>query len=609
MSTRTRIINPRLGSYFGIFASAFTGLVLVLLILEQLGVSDPLLRGLMLAVPIALYVAIGLGARTSEALDFFASGRRVPSVYNGLILAVGSIGGTGLLAIPGLFFLHGFDAWCIPIGLAAGFVVMAPLLAPFLRKFGAYTVPSYLGRRFDHRAIRVIAALILAVPTLLVLAAEIRTGTTAAVWLTGQPEPVVAAILVAAVASALVFGGMRSLSWANSSECIAALLAIFVPAALVGVAMTNLPLPQLSSGPILRALTRLEAIQKIPLPLTSPLTFDFAGSGLASVTQRFAQPFGSIGSLSFILTSLTVMAGTAAAPWLLQRTGTTPGIYETRKSLGWATFFVGMVMLTLAADAIFLRDIVMHGLVNQSRAQLPSWFQTMEAAGLAAVDGQGTHLPLSAFKFQRDAALITLPIAQGYPAVMIYLVLAGVIAAAIALSSLAAMALGAALAEDVVYGFRREPAPGSLRLGVARGAILLAAVAGGWLALSINTDPLTLFLWALALSASAFFPVLVLSIWWKRLNKLGAMAGMVSGFAAAALAILAGDGGWMGINSSLAAVFGIPAGFAAAVAGAWAGGQPPRQALELVAEMRMPGGETLHDREMRLLRLKYRQRY
>jgi cation/acetate symporter len=608
-TTRTRIINPRLGSYFGIFASAFAGLVLVLLILEQLGVSDTLLRGLMMSAPLALYAIIGLGARTKEVQDFFASGRRVPAVYNGLIMAVGAIGGTGLAAISGLFFLHGFDGWCVPIGITAGFVVMAPLLAPFLRKFGAYTVPSYLGRRFDNRPIRMTAAALLAVPALLILAAEIRTGTIAGVWLTGQPEGLVAFALVLAVGAALVLGGMRSLSWANTSECIAALLALLVPAALIGVAMTNLPLPQLSSGPILRALSRLEAIQKIPLPLSSLLTFDFAGVAPASVSQRFAQPFGSLGPLSFILTSLTVMTGIASAPWLLARVGTTPGIYETRKSLGWATFFVGMVMTTLAANAIFLRDIVMHALVGQTRAQLPAWFQTLEAAGLAAVNAQVPQLPLSSFTFARDGVLIALPVSQSYPAVMIYLVLAGIIAAVVATSSLAAMALGASLAEDIVHGLRREPPSGGVRLGVARGAILGAAALGGWLATSTTADPLALFFWALALSASAFFPVLVLSIWWKRLNKLGAIAGMVTGFAVAALAIVDGNVSWLGVNSALAAVFGIPASFAAAAVGSWFGGRPGRQAIELVSDMRIPGGETMHDREVRLLRLKQRQRF
>ena len=609
VTSRTRFVNPRLGNYFGIFASAFTGLVLVLLILEQLGVSDPLLRALMMGAPLALYTAIGLGAGSNDVADFFASGRRVPSVYNGLIMALGSIGGTGLVCITGLLFLHGFDAWCIVIGLTAGFVVMAMLLAPFLRKFGAYTVPSYLGRRFESRLLRVVAAAILTVPTLLILAAEIRTGMIAGAWLTGYSEALVAAILVLAITSSILLGGMRSLSWANTSECIAAMLALLVPAALIAAAVTNLPFPQLSQGPVMRTISRLESMQNLPIPLTSLLSFDFAGPGLSQITQRLAQPFGSVGSLSFVMTSLTIMTGTAAAPWLLARVGTAPGVYEARKSIGWATFFVGLIAVTLSANAVFMRDFVMDLLVGHNRSQLPVWFQTMEATGLAAVQGQVPRLPLSGFTFQRDAVLFLLPIAQGYPAVMIYLALAGVVAAVVCAASMSTWSLGSALAEDVVSGLRWEPPANRVRLALGRGCVAAAAVLGGWLAVVVTADPLDLFFWALALSGSAFFPVLVLSIWWRRLNAFGALAGIAVGFAVAAFAIVVGETSAGGVSGALAGMFGVPAGFAAALGAARLRRAQGRHSQEQVLDMRVPGGETLHDREMRLLRLRQRQRF
>src|SRR5919108_406991 len=267
---RARAVNPRLGTYFGIFTSAFASLVLLLLILEQLGIADATVRGVMLGGPLALYALMGLAAACQEPLDFFASGRRAPAVYNGLVLAVSAAGGTGLVAITGLFFLHGFDAWCLVIGLTAGLVTMAILIVPYLRKFGAYTLPSYLGRRFDS-------------------------------------------------------------------------------------------------------------------------------------------PFGSVGPLSFVLTSLTLMAGVAAAPWLLPRSGTTPTVYDARKSLGWATFVLGALMVTASAVAVFLRDMVMDTLVGQSVNRLPEWFRTLSDMGFAAADGHVPRLPLMSFSFKRDAVLFALP--------------------------------------------------------------------------------------------------------------------------------------------------------------------------------------------------------
>jgi cation/acetate symporter len=605
---RARTVNPRLGTYFGIFTSAFASLVLMLLILEQLGVSDAALRGVMLGGPLALYAVMGLAARSNEPLDFFASGRRAPAVYNGLVLAISAGGGTGLVAITGLFFLHGFDAWCLVIGLTAGLVAMAILIAPYLRKFGAYTVPSYLGRRFDSRFLRFAAAAVVAVPMLLVIAAELRMGLFVTAWLTGQPTPLVAAVLAGTVAATVLLGGMRSLSWANTAAAIAALLAVLVPAAVVAALVTNLPFPQLSHGPVLRTIGRLEAIQGVPIPLLPPFAFEFAGLALEPLSRRFATPFGSVGALSFVLTSLTLMAGVAAGPWLLPRSGTTPTVYEARKSLGWATVVLGVLMLTVSAIAVFLRDIVMDTLVGQSALRLPEWFHTLAALGFAGVDGHTPRLPLASFSFKRDAILFALPIAGGYPAVMLYLALAGAIAAVVAAASLAVVALGHVLAEDVVRGLKWEPLPDRRRLAIARASVVMAAALGTGLAVLIPADPLALVLAAFALSGSALFPVLVLSIWWKRLTAPGAIAGLTVGFAVAIFTIFGGEAARFGLPSALAGVFAIPASFVATLVVTWLSPRPARPVLERVKDMRVPGGETVHDREMRLMRLKQRQR-
>ncbi len=606
LSSHARLANPRLGIYFGIIISVFVALVLVLLIFEQLGASDTLLRGLMLSGPLALYAAIGLSAGCTEPLDFFASGRRVPPFFNGLVLAVSAMGATGLVAGTGLLFLHGFDGWFLVIALTGGFVVMAILIAPYLRKFGTYTIPSYFGRRCESRLVRVAAAGFVAIPMLLVIVAEIRMGIFAGSWLTGQSEQMTAAILASAIILAIVLGGMRSASWANSSESIAVLLALIVPTTMVAVAVTYLPFAQLSHGPVLRALGRLEAQQGMPIPILSPFAFDIAGLELESIVQRMSKPFGSIGSASFVLACLTLMSGVAAAPWLLPRVGTTPSVYATRKSLGWATFIVGMILLTASSVAVFMRDVVMDTLVGYSQSQLPEWFRSLEAAGYAGVYGQVPRLPISSFSFKRDAVLFALPIAYGFPSVIVYLALAGAFAAAVAGASLSSLALGATLSEDVVNGMRWEPAPSRIRLTLARVSIAFAAVVGTWLALIIPADPLKLLLWALALSASGLFPVLLLSIWWKRLGAFGALAGMSAGFGVAILVMIAGETGLIGLHSVLAGVAGMPAGFLAAIGASWVSGMPSRNVLELVHDMRVPGGETVHDREMRLLRLKQR---
>jgi cation/acetate symporter len=162
----------------------------------------------------------------------------------------------------------------------------------------------------------------------------------------------------------------------------------------------------------------------------------------------------------------------------------------------------------------------------------------------------------------------------------------------------------AILSEDVVHGLQPDVAADSARLGTTRVSLLGAAFVTAWLAVAAPVDPLKLFLWSLNFSASAAFPVLVLSVWWKRLNAWGAMVGMIAGLSAAALAILLGEAGAWPLPGVLAAVLGLPAGAAAAMAASLLAPRPSQGVVDSVHEMRVPGGETLYDREVRLKRLK-----
>ena len=605
---RTRLVNPRLGTYFGIFVSAFVCLLLLAVIAEELGAPDIALRWSMMLVPLALYVAIGIAALTQDVPDFFAAGRRVPAFFTGLGLATTAIGGVGLVSITGFMLINGQDAWCIANGVVAGFVVCAVMIAPYIRKFGSYTLPSYLGRRFDSRLLRITTAAILCVPVLLIVIAEIKIGLVAATWLTGASPHAMAILTAITIVAAIGFGGLRSLTWSGTAAGLTVLIAVLVPSAIAAIEFTNLPVGQFTHGPVLRIIGRLENAQAIPIPILSPFVFDIAGLGLEPLTRRMVVPFGSLGPASYVMTSLMIMMGVAVAPWLLPRIGATPGIYEARKSLGWAMFLFGSLMLTLAAIAVFERNIIMTQLVGQSAATLPEWFAKLVTSGHAAVDGRLPKLPLSSFSFKRDSALFMLPVMAEFPAALVYLALAGGVAASFAGASAAIYTFGTIVAEDGINGGHWEAPSAAPRLLVARAAILLVTVLGATLALTLPTDPVTLVLWAIGLSGAALFPVVALSIWWKRLNTVGAMSAVLVGFGAAILGILAGQANFIGIPTALISVFAVPLGVIAAVIGTRVGPKPSRQVLELVRDIRVPGGETVYDREQRLLRLKQRQR-
>jgi cation/acetate symporter len=605
---RHRLVNPRLGTYFGIFASALAALVLLLLIFEQLGAPERVLRLAMLAGPVMLYAALGLAAATRDPLEFFAAGRRVPAFYGGLGLAVTAMGATGTVALTGLFFIVGFDALCIVTAGLAGFVVMAVLLAPFIRKFGAFTLASYLGRRFDSRAVRLAAAALLSVPILLALAAEIRMGAFAASALVGASAGDAMLFIVLAITAPLLLGGMRAATWSGVAQGIAAILALLVPVALIAVLVTNLPIPQLTHGPLVRGLLRNEAAQGVPILLPTFFAFDLAGEGFQTVAKRYTAPFGAMGPGGFVLATLTLMAGVAAAPWLLPRVATAPGVYEARKSLGWATFIFGVAMLTASAVAVFMRDAVLDAVLAGDGSLARAWLERLVGLGFVDADVHAARLAMTSIGIKRDAVLFSLPIAIGMPAVFFYLMLAGALAAALAAASATAVALGNVLAEDVVNGLSWEPPTPVLRLALARVAIAAAAALGGAIAAASPTDPLRLLLWAFALTGAAAFPVLVLSVWWKRINAYGALAGLGTGFTVTMLAIIAGEAGWIGFDSTLAGMFGLPLAAVAAGLVSLITPTPARPLLELVRDIRVPGGEILYDRETRLARLKRHQR-
>ena len=603
-TARTRLVNPRLGTYFGIFAAAFASLVLMSLMFEQLGTSDAAVRMLMFGGPIVLFGAIGLVAAAREANDYFVCGRRVPAFFNGLVLAISGLGGAGFLALTGVFFSVGFDALCLSLGFCAGFVFMGLLLAPFLRKFGAYTIPTYLGRRFESQTLRVVAAAVLAVPLLLLLAAEARFAAYASAWLTGQSERLMAIAVVACVTLTIIAGGMRSLTWSSSAKAIAALLALAVPATIVALIMSNLPMPQMTHGNVLRILTRTEAARGVPLFLAPALTLEFPGVGLEPLAKRFIQSFGNVGSLAFTLMTLVAACGIASSPSLLARAGSTPGVYETRKSVGWAILVSGLVLLTLPAVAVFLRSMLLDQVIGQPVDRLPGWFQALQQVGIARVDTSAPTTSFTSISFERDAALFALPYAAGFPQVLVYLALAGALAAALAALAAALMTSAAMLAEDVVHGLQTEVAPEGARIATTRVALLGVAFITAWLAVAAPADPLKLFLWSLNFSASAAFPVLVLSIWWKRINAWGAMVGMVAGLGAAAFAILLGEAGIWPLPSTIAGAAGLPVGTAVAMLASLLTPVPGRGLINSLNEMRVPGGETLYDREVRLQRLK-----
>ena len=326
---------------------------------------------------------------------------------------------------------------------------------------------------------------------------------------------------------------MRSQTWSGVAQSIATLLALLVPVAIVGVLLTNMPVPQLSHGPILRSIVREEGRMGLAVLAESGLAFGFPGEGLTAIAKRFASPFGAVSPTAFVAITLTTMFGFASAPWLLPRVAATPGVNETRKSIGWATVLFGFTMITLASIAVFMREYV-HLVINDPAQQVPAWLSQLVALDLAAIDTSTARVDFNSLSLKRDAILPALPLAAGMPPVVLYVALAGAIAAALAAAGAATVALANVVTEDLVFGLSWDPAQTKPRLIVGRAAIALVIGLACLVAAFVKADPLRMWLWALALTGSTLFPVLVLSIWWQALTTFGALAGLATGFSCGA---------------------------------------------------------------------------
>ncbi|MEO8652087.1 MAG: sodium:solute symporter, partial [Hyphomicrobiaceae bacterium] len=587
-STPSRsLVNPMLGIYFGIFSSLLVAIALLALIFEQLGLDDRLLRGLVAGGLTLLLVTIALATRTDGIKELLFAGRRVPAIFTGLALTVTLLGGTTLAALPGLFYLIGFDALFLTVGMTTGLVVFAILIAPYVRKFGAASLPAYLRLRFASPGAGVVAAAVMCVPLLLVIVAELKVALMAGSWLT-QLSPFALTLSISMLTIlVLVSGGLRSLSWTSAAQGILVMLALLIPVAVIAVLMSQLPIPQLSHGRVTRTIMRLEAIQGIPNILADFFAFDLPGTGFEATTRRFASPFASIGQGAFLLSVLAIMAGVAGQPTLLARIGATPGVYATRKSVGWAICLVTLLFMTMSAVGVFLREIATTDIAGLPAGQLPPWVPGLVARELVAVDTGTAKLVLSSLSIKRDAALIIVLAANEVPTALVYTVIAGLLAAALAGAAVGIYALGTILAEDVISGPRSELAADGQRRTALRLSFIAITTLGAWMALVVRGDPLELVMWSLALTGSTAFPVLLLSIWWKRCNGWGAMAGLLAGLGVAVVAMLGGELAGIGLPGPMAAVLGAPAALIASAVASMMTPAPARHVLELVRDLRV----------------------
>ena len=525
-----------LGKVYGLYTGGFLLFVLFLALLEQVGVSNTVIGYLFIFFTIGIYALIGILSRTAQVSEYYVAGRKVPAFYNGMATGSDWMSAASFIGMAGILYNQGYDGLAYILGWTGGYVLVAVLIGPYLRKFGCYTVPDFFAARYGGNLARSLAIIVLLATSFTYVTAQlVGTGLIAQRFF-GMPFEYAVIVGLAGILVCSMLGGMRAVTWTQVAQYIVLIIAYLVPVVILSGQQYGLPIPQLTYGQVLSDIAAREQ-EMIAQGLTT-----------AATLKPHVQPFLNMDMTNFFGLILCLMVGTAALPHVLMRYFTTPSVRDARQSVAWSLLFIFILYFTAPAYAAFAKLEVYRDVIGANIAELPQWIYTwgkvnlVQVCGAAAVDaatvaancakiaGHEGILRLADFRMVNDAIVIATPEIAGLPYVVAGLVAAGGLAAALSTADGLLLAIANALSHDIYSKMIDKNAPPARRLLVARILLILVAILAAWYASTNPADIGTLVAWAFSMAAAGFFPALVLGIWWKRTNTFGAVAGMVVGF-------------------------------------------------------------------------------
>ncbi|MEO6593256.1 MAG: sodium:solute symporter family protein [Planctomycetota bacterium] len=532
---------------------------------------------LFVGLSFALYLGIAWCARVRDTQGFYVAGRGVPAMANGMATAADWMSAASFLSMAGLISTLGYAGGVYLMGWTGGFVLLALLLAPYLRKFGHFTVPDFVGDRFESSSARLVALLCALFISFTYVAGQMRgVGIVFARFLEVDVN-VGVGIGMALVFVYATLGGMKGITWTQVAQYWVLILAFVIPAVAISLQLTGQPLPQVGMG---------STLTSTGTPLLQKLDQIHRDLGFASYTKAFE---GKWDRINVFCTALALMVGTAGLPHVIVRFYTVKNVKAARWSGLWALFFIAMLYLTAPATAAFARYYVFDSLHGKTAAELPSWYRTWEKTGLVAWldDGDGKvayhgpaqaaqnevfrigALPPGEFATIRaqhehwlstnraqgadgravltqkglagpdvDILVLATPEMAQLAAWIIALVAAGGLAAALSTASGLLLVISSSVAHDLYYRMLRPQATEAQRLLLSRATIGVAVVIAGVFGIFPPGFVSEVVAFAFGLAASSFFPVLVLGIFSARVGAVPAVAGMVAGIGFTASYIL-----------------------------------------------------------------------
>ena len=680
--------KQQLNKVYAWYTGGFVVFVIALAILEQMGLPRNWIGYIFLAATVLLYGGIGVMSRTNDAAEYYVAGRRVPALYNGMATGADWMSAASFIGMAGTLYLTGYGGLAFIMGWTGGYCLVALFLAPYLRKFGQFTIPDFLGARYDGNLPRLLGILAAILCSFTYVVAQIYGVGLITTRLTGVAFELGIFLGLGGILVCSFLGGMRAVTWTQVAQYIILIVAYLIPVVWLSVKQTGVPIPQAVYGYQLEKVTAKEKeliddpkekeviavfkarsdelaeklkdvkgalendrnaatkkLEELKAANASPEDIKKAEKALADVpaneeaakkawtaakaaadarakplagmprhaAQFAGDPNGdekaketfNTSRLNFLALVFCLMVGTAALPHILMRYYTTPSVKEARSSVTWSLFFIFLLYFTAPALAVLVKYEIFTVLVGTPFDKLPAWvgqWAAVDATLLSVTDvNKDGILQLGEMRIGGDIVVLATPEIGGLPYVISGMVAAGGLAAALSTADGLLLTIANALSHDLYFKMIDPNASTARRVTISKALLLVVALAAAYVAAQKPADILFLVSAAFSFAAAAFFPALVLGIFWKRATKWGAIVGMIGGlgvtfyYMVTTQAWLRGVFGvtspvelWYGILPISAGVFGVPLGFALIIIVSLLTPAPRREIQELVEHVRYP---------------------
>ena len=675
-----RAFNTQLKRVYTWYTGGFVLFVLFLAIAEQMGMSRQWIGYLFLFATVGLYAGIGFMTRTSEAAEYYVAGRRVPALFNGMATGADWMSAASFIGMAGTLYLTGYGGLAFIMGWTGGYCLVALLLAPYLRKFGQFTIPDFLGERYGGNMARSVGIFAAILCSFTYVVAQIYGVGLITTRLTGVAFEIGIFLGLAGILVCSFLGGMRAVTWTQVAQYIILIIAYLIPVVWLSIKHTGFPVPQLIYGKVLEKVTaREDELNKDPKEQQVRDLFRQRGEAASAALKGLpgsyavekAKAEDSVARLkasgapadqvaaaekalanfpkdaeaakavwtresgftargapmlrhaeaypgateqardtsrrNFLALVFCLMVGTAALPHILMRYYTTPSVKQARDSVFWSLFFIFLLYFTAPALAVLVKYEVYNNLVGTAFSSLPAWvasWQAVDASLLSIFDVNADGiLQRAEISMGGDIVVLATPEIGGLPYVISGLVAAGGLAAALSTADGLLLTIANALSHDLYYKMLDPNASTKKRVTLSKMLLLVVALLAALVAAQKPADILFLVSAAFSLAAAAFFPALVLGIFWKRANKYGAVLGMIAGLGITfyymattqpwlrsvfGVTSSIADNTWWGISAISAGLWGVPLGFAVIIIVSLLTPAPDQRTQELVEHVRYP---------------------